>query len=369
MGSPPKQERAQSSGMADESRIKSSFVPQQVRQGNSRKRKLQVLISQKPQAGNLAQPAATCSHDPPGPGDSMVSPRLAAQSAANEVQAPRTLELETARARLEQLKKKKEKINSQQGMSVLVHAPGDPTKSLRSSEDVQMALKRAREKLRGAMEKRDQAMQRLSPVSDNIAPISALSADLVIQNVAATGAEGKVFFPTTMLCADLGRSGLEQVKTPTDSIASGSLAARKLRLQKELQMLKEKLEKHQKDDDNDSASENIYNVAKQAYTKEELEKKKEEARMVMDISHWKLFISKQERMMEEATKGVIENRLALSACEKEQQQTNTQLEKTNQDLGGVENSEKAVLCLISSSTCKLLKTRKELHREKQKGTT
>jgi hypothetical protein len=319
-----------------------------VRQGNSRKRQRQTnsntpINMTKSPSFQLVQPAMT-----------------------TQTQTPKDLELEITKARLEELRKTQREFEAKQGEAVLV--PADPTKPPKSSEDVQMALKRAREKLQGAMQRRDRAMQRLSPVNESITPISALSADLAIADVAATGSEEKVFFPTTEMSADFGRSDLEQSGRAADDKVSSSLAARKLRLQRELQTLKAKLEKHQKYEENPSAQENHGNIAKLPYTKEELEKKKEEAQTVMDISHWKLFVSKQERMTEEASSRVLENRRALSVCEEEQQQTTAQLEKTKNELRDLENSEQAVPSLISSITCKLLQTRKELYKEKRKGT-
>jgi hypothetical protein len=230
---------------------------------------------------------------------------------------------------------------------------------VQSAEDVQEKLRLAREKLKGAMQKRDRAMQRLSPANGSIASISALSTNLVIEHVSSTGPRDKVYFPTKTLGTDLGGTLLER-DAKAMSIPN-SLADRKARLQKELQLLKEKLEQHQKGQGQDeSPFGSSSGTGKKNLTKEALEKKREEAQAVIDISHWKHFVSKQENLLEEANERVLENRRALSQCELEQQKTDVELRVTEQESDDLQHRKKAVDDLLSSTTSKIFQSRASL---------
>jgi hypothetical protein len=309
--------------------------------------------------------------------DSSISP-TPSESESIEAKPAKKLknrkQLEMARARLELLKKKRSAM--QGGLKV-------DTASATASEapeDVQVALKRAREKLRGALQGRERAMQRFSPVHQT--PISGLSSDLTIKNISQTGPEDMVCFPSTNLGLDLGRAELEELigdDFTTDD--SGSLAARKLQLQRELLALKERLEEKQKaswrdskgggdkddDNDNDTSMEVTRTQAmKQLLTKEELEKRKEEARAVVDISYWKHFVSKQEHILSEVDEQVDENRKALEKCSREVDDTAKDIQKADDDIHDLETRERAVADMASNVMKKLLSTRKELHSEKEK---
>lgn len=230
-------------------------------------------------------------------------------------------------------------------------------RNVQSSEDVQVALRRAREKLRGAVQKRELAKQRLSPVHGSVHPISALSANLSLSRISASGPHEKVLFPVSALPVDLGRSSLQ-----SDMGVSNSLAEKKLRLQKELLALKERLEQHpgQHHERNLNADPS-QRTSKQHFSKEELEKRKEEAQSVVDMSHWRHFISKQEHMLEEANTRVVESRRALLACENESQQIDEQLRANEGEMNGLENRERVLAELLTSASRRILQMRHTLH--------
>lgn len=282
-------------------------------------------------------------------------------------------QLELARAKLEQLKKKHRDIKTKNSSGAGIPLLSDSDKTTKPSENVQIALKRAREKLEGAMQKRDRAMQELSPRNVTISTISALSANLVIENIAETGPQEKVFFPTTVLGGALGpnQGGTCTAEEPTsfeERSESLSLSERKLRLQLELQTLKEKLDQYQKENESCFTQGDRQSHIKHTLTKEVLEKKREEAQTIMDLSHWKHFVSKQENMLDEASRRVAENRRALMECEVEQQETESQLQDTHKDLIDLEKREKAVMKMLKSATYNLLRSRMDLYEKNGKNT-
>ncbi len=346
------------------------LVPKQVRfhstnnQGFGRKRK------RNPLDVNTSSPLAMITRGPANHDENEKTSRSVQCHFTASLPIPcKEQRLELARAKLEHLKQKQRDIGiNQTGCVPCVPLQEDPkigsktfedVQVATTSENVQVALKRAREKLQGAMQKRDRAMQRLSPLNVAVTPISALSANLVIENIAETGPQDKVFFPS--------------VQTTLESSACGdishSLSERKLHLQQELQTLKEKLDKYQKENESCFTEEKHKIQIKHSLTKEELEKKKEEAQTIMDLSHWKHFVSKQENMLEEASRRVAENQHAIMESEAEQEETENELQTTQEELTDLENREKAVSRLLKSTTCRLLRTRKDLYDAKGKKVT
>lgn len=236
----------------------------------------------------------------------------------------------------------------------------------KSAEEVQSALQKARERLRGAREKRDQAMQRLAP-ENLVTPISALSANLVINNIAQTGTEDQIYFPTATMGLDLGRNELELEQRQIQH--AESLVARKRELQKELHALEQRLELQQKQVVNDDAEGSPMKKVPpngQVLSRQALEKKKEEAQTFMDCTYWKHFVSKQEDMLVEAQHRVLENKMAIEDCEAEHIQTTNQIEVLRQHITEMEHRQFAVLEMISKSTSQILFARQELHHEARK---
>lgn len=233
-----------------------------------------------------------------------------------------------------------------------------------SSMDVQSALLRAREKLQGALQKRARARQNSSSLHYSI---SALSAPLIIECVNNTGSRESVFFPTKCLPADLGRLELE--KELAERCNPQLLAARKMQLQQELLVLKGRLERQQQDpmrceiEGDGTHSSDVSVTSKQALSKKELEMRKEKVQTIMDISHWKHFVYKQENMLTEASDRVAENRNALEECNKEQIDTIANLTITKEEISDLEAREQAVANMIEEATSNLLLTRKNLSKE------
>jgi DNA repair exonuclease SbcCD ATPase subunit len=272
--------------------------------------------------------------------------------------------LENLKALLELAKQKKLAMQGE-----LKQTEGSEAK--KNSEEVQAALRRAREKLRGALTSRERALQGMGPVQ---IPISGLSVSLTIKNISQTGPEDKVYFPAKNFGIDLGRKALEELSS------HDSLATRRSQLQQELMALKERLERTQRttgrdtDDDESKAEDALKEIAanqtpKQVMTKEELERRKEEAQAFMDLSYWKHFVSKQEHIMSEVDGQVNENSKALEECIREIEDTTRYLRETDLQILDLETRQQAVASMVSSATTKLLETRNKLHLEKAKQST
>lgn len=232
-----------------------------------------------------------------------------------------------------------------------------------------MALKRAREKLHGAMQKRERALKRMRPGEVAITPITALSANLVIQNVPETGPPESVYFPFAAHIGDLGQAQVQGTTSkphnlPVHKDTSQSLFERKLRLQHELQLLKEKLEICQQDDDSAFGSNDDHKqtTANQSQMSDDQDRDKGDGgQTIIDLSHWKNFVSKQAKLLDDTTKRLTETKQALMDCESEQQETESQLQTIHQELIDLEKREKAVIKLLKGATFKLFRTRVELH--------
>lgn len=181
----------------------------------------------------------------------------------------------------------------------------------------------------------------------------------------------QVRFPTEGFGLDLGRKALEELSD------RDSLASRKSQLQQELMALKNLLERKQgstelEEDGNDSQGDDAAKgitsspVTKQIMTKEELERRKEEAQAIMDLSYWKHFVSKQEHMMAEVDGQVHENSKALNECSIEIEDAVRNLQESELHILDLEKRQQAVAQMVSNATAKLLETRKKLHLEKAK---
>ena len=259
------------------------------------------------------------------------------------------------------------------------HDPTDDSTKLpiptADTESVRMALKRAREKLHGAMQKRERALKRMRPADVAIAPITALSANLIIQNISETGPPENVYFTFSSRTStvDLG-----QAQTQTQAQAQGatskphnppahkdtsqSLFERKLRLQHELLLLKEKLEICQQDNDSAFSPNDDPKQMNQSQTSDDQEREKGDGgQTIIDLSHWKHFVSKQANLLDDTTKRLTETKQALIDCESEQQEAESQLQTIHKELVDLENREQAVIKLLKGATFKLLRTRAELH--------
>jgi hypothetical protein len=230
-------------------------------------------------------------------------------------------------------------------------------------KDTKGALERAKAKLRGAMQERAIANNR------NLPPISGLSTSLIIANISETGPEDMVHFPSRSMDMDLGEKKLGELLRANGSVdgASGSLAARKSQLQKELLLLKEKLESKQslkstKAQETDASSDEKSDCdSKQVLTKQELERRRGEAQAQMDFSYWKHFVSKQEHILSSVTSHLQENSYSLKKCDSDLEKTEESIKTMNSEILDLEAREKIVANLISEASCSLLKKRNEQH--------
>ena len=175
-------------------------------------------------------------------------------------------------------------------------------------------------------------------------------------------------------------------KKPT----SVSLLQRKLQLQNELMILKEKLEKKSSLEENQKQHNQKQGAAinatdndcsnKHPMTKERLEKRKAEARTVMDISYWKHFVSKQEHLLEQVTTKIndMDNNIgnnqqkrkkgatSYQECLHKRHATNKAIANVQQDLDNLQQRHEVVEDGITCSTRNLLNARQALHEERTK---
>jgi hypothetical protein len=164
--------------------------------------------------------------------------------------------------------------------------------------------------------------------------------------------------------------------TATATTTGTSLAHRKLQLQKELMALKEKLEKNQQkvaaaSSNNNNDQNNSNNNQQQQIqvpiqipiilTKEELERRKIEAKNDMDISYWKHFVSKQEHILQNVTKQVIDNEASLEQCLKERHSTNIQLNSIQNNINTYGAKQDVIEDGIIKTTMSLLNVRQQLY--------
>jgi hypothetical protein len=101
-------------------------------------------------------------------------------------------------------------------------------------------------------------------------------------------------------------------------------------------------------------------------TKQELERRKAEAQATMDISYWKHFVSKQERMLENVMKHGEDNDIALEECQKERHETNKNLLQTQREIEEIECRIRIVENGISASITALLHARQAIYDAKNK---
>jgi uncharacterized protein involved in copper resistance len=168
-------------------------------------------------------------------------------------------------------------------------------------------------------------------------------------------------------------------------LTSTSLAERKSQLRNELMALKEKLgmkslqeqpePKQQNKNASEAASED--GREKTAPTKEGLERRKAEAQTVMDISHWKHSVSKQEHLLEQVTTKINNkyhnnnnnNNTGHAAtnykkCLHKRHATNKAIARVQHELDVIEQRQKVVEDGIVWSTQQLLEARHVLYQER-----
>jgi small-conductance mechanosensitive channel len=96
-------------------------------------------------------------------------------------------------------------------------------------------------------------------------------------------------------------------------------------------------------------------------TKEELERRKEEAQAFMDLSYWKHFVSKQEHILSDVNAQVLENLKGSEECTREVEDTKKALFEIDKEIVDLETREKAVADMVGKAMTQLLSTREELH--------
>jgi len=178
----------------------------------------------------------------------------------------------------------------------------------------------------------------------------------------------------------------------SQKLTSTSLAERKFQLQNELMALKEKLEMKslqepphdrkqrpkQPNKKTSKAAASEESREKTAPTKEGLEKRKAEAQTVMDISHWKHSVSKQEHLLEQVTTKINHNynnnhntmghaATNYKKCLHKRHATNKAIARVQHELTVIEQRQKVVEDGIVWSTQQLLEARQVLHRERTRA--
>eukprot|EP00980_Cylindrotheca_fusiformis_P010251 scaffold2277_cov137-Cylindrotheca_fusiformis.AAC.6 len=270
------------------------------------------------------------------------------------LESPRT----ASRKKLQLAKARLERARQRLTLQAKQLEPGEKTAG---SNEAQLALQNARAKLQDALKNRNKALQkqqnqqRRRPPS--LPPITALSASMIIRDISLSGPEEKVYFPGNN--REAGWKGLlqeykELIRTKEEQNRA-SLTARKIQLEKDLTLLGEQLEV--------SSSSSNTNVT--TMTKEELQRKLEEAQAHKDISYWRHFVSKQEHILAGVRSRMQENADSLEQCEHDMQINMEQSQHAKDNIATLESRQVALGKLISSSTEKLLEMRRILHQEKK----
>ena len=216
------------------------------------------------------------------------------------------------------------------------------------------------------------------PITD-IPPITALKEDLVVVNISQTGPADMVRFTSD----DEDDSGNSTGHEEDDAAAeSETLAARKSKLEQDLDVLRQRLEKKQKavqkrqpidsgatrSDDEGAGAALEDEVKKEKYaamSKEELEKRKIEVQEMRDVSYWKHYVSKQQHLLSGVTEQVKENADALQECDNELANVNRSIEKTSQIVADLDARQKFVSEKLSENVTKLMEARRRLHELRQ----
>ena len=246
--------------------------------------------------------------------------------------------------------------------------------------------------------KRASTLTRLDSVSPQttncLPPISALKDELVIDNISQTGPEDMVRFPDIEMLPDSyyaevddggtsteGDDGDDQADTAPDSEV---LAARKNKLQQDLDALRQRLERKQKavqkrqSVDKGNANEDppavessttVEDAAKKvkyaAMSKQELEKRKIEAQELRDVSYWRHYVSKQQHMLLGVTDQVKENTGALKECDRDLARVNQSIKQTSEEVTDLDARQKFVSNQLMENVTRLLDARRRLFELKQ----
>lgn len=259
--------------------------------------------------------------------------------------------LQLVKAKLE-LAKQKLAIQANQNQQ----QPGEPapTHAVASNNPVQLALQQARAKLQGALKNRDRALLQQQQQPKFLAPISALSASLIIKNISQTGPAENIYFHSMNQRIDLKRRHEYKELIQTNQEHKVSLSARKAQLEKDLSLLGERLKV------STSSTSTVTTM-----TKEELQRKLEEAQAHKDISYWRHFVSKQEHLLASVQSRMQENSDSLQQCAQDMGTNVEQSQQSKADAETLELRQGALVSLIATSTNKLLEMRQRVHESKE----
>mmetsp|Transcript_20907 Transcript_20907/g.51375 ORF Transcript_20907/g.51375 Transcript_20907/m.51375 type:complete len:823 (+) Transcript_20907:75-2543(+) len=247
-----------------------------------------------------------------------------------------------------------------------MNPPKEPRKEVLSNsksrqlKKLRAQLELAKKQAELAKLKKDQELQKQRS-QDSIrpkplVPISALSASLIIDNIHESGPENMVYFPNSEHDDDLQ---LTQYKTilygnKEEEEATETLSARKMQIERDLAILKERLE-------------SSFPTAEAAsMSREDLQRKLEEAQANKDLSYWKLFVSKQEHILSNVEKQIQENSASLEQCTEEMKNVDRESREAVKTMKVLKIREATLTEMAAKSSMKILQMRQTLHQEQTK---
>lgn len=257
--------------------------------------------------------------------------------------------LEQIRTKLEEVRKKKEAAEERWKQQQAITSPNTKTKR----DEVREALDRARSKLQGAQERALllQQKNRTTPLT----PISALSTELVIRGISSTGPPELVHHPfgsDDRKALEIALGGTEAIRalhkgnTHGDAVSSSSSSlstSTSLPLKRKPSKLPAPITDSKKQKST-------------IPTKEELLDRKTKAQIIVDISYWKHFLSKQKVLLSK-----IDNNTKWEDCVKERHSTNVELSNLQQELTLLDWRHEVVERGTENALQELLAARRELY--------
>ncbi|KAL3944732.1 MAG: hypothetical protein SGBAC_001203 [Bacillariaceae sp.] len=210
--------------------------------------------------------------------------------------------------------------------------------------------------LKEGLRQKDQELQEQRNQESNrpktLAPISAFSTKLIIENIHESGPENMVFFPNFELDHDLQLTRYKAILNG-DEEGTESLSARKMQIEQDLAVLKERLES------------SLPTVVAESLSREDLQRKLEEAQANKDLSYWKLFVSKQEHILSNVEKQIQENATSLEQST-EMESVERESREALKTIKVLKIREATLTQMAAKSSMKILQMRQRLHQEQTK---
>jgi hypothetical protein len=265
--------------------------------------------------------------------------------------------LEQIRTKLEEVRKKKEAAEERwkQQQQAVVTSPNTNTKR----DKVREALDRARSKLQGVQERalllQQQQQKKKKKNRSPLTPISALSTELVIRGISSTGPPELVHHPfgsDDRKTLEIALGGTEAVRALHKGDTNGDDVSSSSSLSTSTSLPFKRKPNELPAPNTDSKKQKAAAIP----TKEELLDRKTKAQIVVDISYWKHFLSKQKALLSK-----INNHTKWEDCVKERHSTNVELSNLQQELTLLDWSHEVVERGTENALKELLAARQELY--------